>query len=182
MNQFAQSTVITAISDRAAKGTVDAPANRTSPHSLFVALRVGRKHALAANGTNLAAHRMDADQASGTDRQPGNIQQGLAANAAVGRKQNREQTLANSANPSSANPGSANRRLSRTGRSFVRWRFPWNNGSWNNRRPHYCDAGMVSPDVVLTTAEDGLLVMPRAQICRGQSFLYPLQYSGDGRP
>ena len=33
----------------------------------------------------------------------------------------------------------------------------------NNRSPSYCNCGMASPDSVLTTAEDSLLVTPQPQ-------------------
>ena len=109
---------------------------------------------------------MDAGETIGANRQAGNVQQGHAANAAVGRKQNGEETLSGSANPGSVNPDS-----SKTGRRPPR----------NNRRPCYCDAGLARPDSVLITAEDGLLIIPRTRIRRGQSFLLPLQYSGEDR-
>src|SRR5260221_2465411 len=108
MNQFAQAAVVAAIGHRPAKGTIHAAAHRTSPQTLSVALRVGGEHTLPANGTNFAAHWVDGGQTFGTDRQPGNIQQRIAADAAVGRKQNGEEALTNSADPDSADPGSVN--------------------------------------------------------------------------
>lgn len=47
--------------------------------------------------------------------------------------------------------------------------------------PCYCNTGIARPDLVLNTAEDGLLIIPRTND-RGQSLLRPLQYSGDCRP
>src|SRR5439155_17994056 len=136
----------TAVGYRSTEGTIDAPANRASPYALRVHIRIGREHALAADGTDLAPHRFDAGETIEADRQPRDIQKRLAANAAVGGKQKREETFSSAANPSWLKP-----EPSRAGRGVPR----------NNRRPHYCDDGLTSPDSVLTTAEDGLLIIPR---------------------
>jgi hypothetical protein len=93
MNELAQAAVITAIRDRPAKGTVDTATNWTSPQSIVVHLRIRREHSLPANRTDLATDRVDSGQAVAANGQPGNIQEGLAADAAVGGKQNREETL-----------------------------------------------------------------------------------------
>ncbi len=77
---------------------------------------------------------MDAVQAMRAHRQPRDIQQGLAADAAIGRKENAEETLGDWTGPSS---GGQNLR--------------------NNGMPYYSNTGMARPDSVLTTAEDGLL-------------------------
>ena len=107
-----------------------------------------REHALAADGADLATDWFDTGDAIEAHRQPGDVQQGLAADSAIGRKQDREETLSGAANPSSVRLKS-----SEVGRSVPR----------NNRRPNYCDGGMTSPDSVLTTAEDGLLIIRRTQ-------------------
>src|ERR1017187_8748600 len=68
----------------------------------------------------------------GAHWEAGDIQQRFAANAAVGRKQNGEETLSYSG-PSSVRPSP-----STNGRSLVR----------NNRMPCYCNTGVASPDSV----------------------------------
>jgi hypothetical protein len=47
----------------------------------------------------------------------------------------------------------------------------------NNRTPGYCSGGLTSPDSVLTTAEDSLLVPPR-DVEPAANLLHQ-QYSGD---
>jgi hypothetical protein len=57
----------------------------------------------------------------------------------------------------------------------------------NNGMPGYCYAGVVSPDSVLTTAEDGLLVIPRQKNAAAELVVTPplfqfvqlQQYSGE---
>jgi hypothetical protein len=87
----------------------------------------------------------------GTHRQPGNIQQGRRANPAVGRKQDGEETLADPTQPGMAGGGVRNTVGVTVRRSLLR----------NNTRPDDCDTGLAGPDLVLTTAEDGLLKVPR---------------------
>jgi hypothetical protein len=82
--------------------------------------------------------------------QTGNVQERKSANAAIGGKENGEETLGGASNPS--------RRKRR--RVFG-----------NNRRPIYCGCGLVSPDSVLTTAEDGLL-NPRRGFAAAEHDLY----------
>ena len=142
---------------RPGKRTIHAAANRTSTETIVVVLGIGGKDALPGNGTNLSTHRMDAGEAIGTNGQPGNVQEGLGANAAVGRKQNGEETLGNSAKPAWVKPTSVKPDSPTGGRSVPQ----------NNRRPQSCDDGLTSPDSVLSTAEDGLLIIPRTQIRRG---------------
>jgi hypothetical protein len=87
MNQFAQPTFVTAIGHGMGKGTSDAPAHRTSPQTILICFRAGRKHPVPADRANLAADRKDAEQAIEANPQPGNIQQRLAANAAAIRRE-----------------------------------------------------------------------------------------------
>jgi len=72
------------------------------------------------------------------------VQQGQAANAAVGGKQYGEETLAGTPN---AIFGVIRRNL-----------------AGNNRTPGYCSGGLTSPDSVLATAEDSLLEPPRRKL------------------
>jgi len=125
-----------------------AAANGTSPYSIRVESRKGRKHELAADGADLAMDWFDTGDAIEADRQPGDVQQRLAADSAIGRKQDAEEALSGAANPSSVKLKSSG-----VGRSVP----------GNNRRPNYCDSGITSPDSVLTTAEDGLLIKRRTQ-------------------
>ena len=110
---------------------LQALAHRTSPQTVGVALDIGRMRAFPATGTHLATNRMDNGKAIGTDRQPGNVQEGLGANAAVGWEQNGEETFGKS-----AGPGSATLDSSQAGRSLPQ----------NNRRPQSSDVGLTSPD------------------------------------
>jgi hypothetical protein len=112
---------------------------------------------------------MNTGQAVETDRKPGDVEQRLAADAAIGRKKNREEALGNAARPDSVDPGAAEPNSSLAGRlarnnlrgnNLVRSNLGGNNQPPNNRRPRSCDTGLASPDLVLTTAEDGLLVNP----------------------
>ena len=84
MNQFAQPTFVTAIGHGMGEGTSDAPAHRTSPQTILIYFRAGRK---PADRANLAADRKDTDQAIEANPQLGNIQQRLAANAAAIRRE-----------------------------------------------------------------------------------------------
>jgi hypothetical protein len=49
MNELAQPAVITAVSNRAIKGMIDATADRTSTETIVIALRVRGEDALSAN-------------------------------------------------------------------------------------------------------------------------------------
>ena len=141
MNQFAQPTFVTAMGHGMGKGTSDAPARRTSPQTILLSFRAGRKHPVPADRANLATDRRDADQAIEANPQPGNIQQWLAANAAaIRREENGEETFRWSLNPDADS----------TGRTFFR----------NNGMPCNYATGVAGPDLVLITAEDGLLVVP----------------------
>jgi hypothetical protein len=118
---------------------------------------------------------METRHAIGADREPGNIQQRLAANAAVGRKENGEETFSGAAGPDFGTPDSR-----RAGPSLLLdmlWKIVLWKILWNNRRPYCCDSGLASPDSVLTTAEDCLLIIPRTQNRRGPSFLTALRHS-----
>jgi hypothetical protein len=99
VNQFAESPVIATIGHSPLKRTVDATANGAAAQALRVGFRIGRKDALAANGTHFAADRENTVQAIGADGQPRNIQKRFAAKAAIGRKQNGEETLGSLAKP-----------------------------------------------------------------------------------
>jgi len=72
-------------------------------------------HSISANGAHFAANRVNPGQTIGTDGEPGDVQQGLAANAAVGRKQNGEETLSSPVDPSSVNPKLVNPDSSKAG-------------------------------------------------------------------
>jgi len=66
----------------------------------------------------------------------------------------------------------------------MRWRNTGSRNitSRNNRRPYNCDAGVVRPDLVLATAEDGLLVIRRVgRPLLPITDLCFMQYSGLGR-
>src|SRR5690348_12714738 len=104
MDQLPQAAVVTSVSHSAPKGTLDTAANRTTQQPIGVVDGVRRKHALAANRTDLAPHRIDRSQTLRAYRKPGDVQQGLAADAAVGRKQNGEQTFGGAPDPDTANP------------------------------------------------------------------------------
>jgi hypothetical protein len=134
MNQLPQSAVVAAEGYSALKGMLNAPADGTLQLTIEVMRGVGRKNSLAADRTYLAGYGMNRIQTLGTHRQAGNIQQRQAANAAIGRKQNREKTCR-----SVVDPGYA-RNVSLYG---------------SNGKPSDCY--VANPDLVLATAEDGLL-------------------------
>ena len=124
VNQFAQPTLIAAVGYGPLKWT-DAAAHGAPAQALGIGFRVGRKHTLAANGTHFAADRENARQAIGADGQPRNIQKRFPAKAAIGRKQNGEETLGSLANPAWVRPNIINPDSSETGRSLLQ----------HNRRP-----------------------------------------------
>ena len=148
MNELAQAAVITAIRNCAFEGMIDAAADRTSTETVVIAIRVRGENALPANRAHLPTHRMNLCQAVWAYRQAGNVQERKSANAAIGRKKNGEETLGGASKPS--------RRERR--RLFG-----------NNTRPTFCGCGLVSPDSVLTTAEDGLLNPRRVRRGRTRS-------------
>ena len=86
MNQFPESSVITAVSNRPFKGTLDATASRTAAQTVVIALRIGGKNPFPANRADVSARRMNGLEAIRTDRQARDIQQRQSADAAVGRK------------------------------------------------------------------------------------------------
>src|ERR1700727_17113 len=158
MNQFAETLVVAAIRDGPLKWTLDATADRTAPQAVGIGEGVGGKHALAADGTDLAAKRFDSIETIQTDGKPGNIEKGQAAEATVGGKQNREEAFCGT-----------DGKNSQTRRNFSQRNIPR-----NNKRPYYCHTGSVSRDSVLATAEDGLLAISRIFKTRE---LHP-QYNG----
>jgi len=143
MDQLAQSTVIAAIGDRPVKRTFNAATDWTGPQAIDVAVRVRRKHTLAANGADFAVERMNLIETIRADREPRNVQLGFAANAAIGGKENGEEAFSGTLGPDSC-------------KIDVRR---------NNTRPCDCNGGLASPGSVLTTAEDSLLALPPAK-CR----------------
>src|SRR4029077_2781730 len=87
MNKVPQAAIITAIGHCPVKRTFDTATNGASPYAVRVELGKGRKHALAADGADLATDWFDTGDAIEADRQPGDVQQRLAADSAIGRKQ-----------------------------------------------------------------------------------------------
>jgi hypothetical protein len=167
MDQFAQSAFVAAIGDCAIKGTLDAAADGANPEAIGIELSIGRKHALAADGADFAADGMNFRKASGADGKPGNVQQGFAANAAVRGKENGEEAFGGAGGPDSGGRRSfkLRSRLFKIGGRKVR--ILGIGGLGNNTRPCYFNAGLARPGSVLTTAEDGLLVLPLAKCCQG---------------
>jgi hypothetical protein len=100
-------------------------------------------------------------QTIGAHRKPGDIQQRQAANPAVRRKQDGEETLGGPAGQET----NAMRNLAR-----------------NNRRP-CCNT--ISPESVLATAEDSLLISSQAQSAAGRNTALlhctTWQYNGGSR-
>ena len=143
MNEFAQATVIAGVGDRTLEGTFDPAANRADAETAGIIDGIGRQHTVTAYRTDFAADGLNLFQAIRTYWQPRNIQQRGRAQAAVGGEQNREDALGGALNPKVTDADGRGRRLAR-----------------NNTRPNYCRTALASPDSVLATAEDGLLVTP----------------------
>lgn len=62
--------------------------------------------------------------------------------------------------------------------------YPRASKSWgcfagNNRTPIYCDCDVISPDSVIATAEDGLLVRRGTRCSPLTQLMYSLEYSGE---
>ncbi len=100
MNQFAQTALITAIGHRTRERALEATAYGTAAETLGIAFGVHGKHALAADRTGLAANWKDACQAIEADGKARDVQQGFGADAAIGRKQDGEETLGGAMKPS----------------------------------------------------------------------------------
>jgi hypothetical protein len=136
MNELAQAVVIATVSDGPMKWMINAPANRASAQAVLITLEVCGKHALATDRAHLPLDGLNAFQALRAYRQPRDIQQRQATEAAIGWKEGGEQACGGAMNPSSEMGPRAPR---------------------NNRRPAYFDGNPASPDSVLATAEDCLL-------------------------
>src|ERR1039458_9538022 len=141
MNQFAQPAFIAAISRCAREGWFDAAAKPASRLTLRIGQRVGRKQPLAADCADSARDGEHGVEAFLANRETRNLHQRSAADAAIGRKQDGEETFSNLADPTPTD------------------RRPVTAGS--NRRACHCSFGLASPNSVPTTAEDGLRVARR---------------------
>jgi hypothetical protein len=147
MDQFAESIVIAAISNGPVEWMINAPANRASAQPIFIALKVRGKHALATNRADIPLYSLKTVQALRAYRQPRDIQQRKATEAAIGWKEDREQVCGCAMGP----PRETGPRAPR-----------------NNRRPAYFDGNLASPDSVLATAEDCLLATRGRKLRHGQ--------------
>jgi hypothetical protein len=136
MDEFAQSVVIAAVSQGPMKWMIDTPADGAAAQPILIALEVLGKDALATDRADLPLYGLKTLQALRAYRQPRNVQQRQATQAAIGWKEDAEQACGGTMDP----PSEMGRRVPR-----------------NNRRPAYFDGNPASPDSVLATAEDCLL-------------------------
>jgi hypothetical protein len=86
VDQFTKAAVITAIGNGAFKGTVYAPADGAAANAIVVPHSIGREHSFAADGADAPLDGFHGGQAIRTDRQPRDVQQWQAADAAIGRE------------------------------------------------------------------------------------------------
>jgi len=156
VDQFAEPAVVAAISDSARERTFDTAADGAAPLTVGLKIGVRRQHNLAANRADFPLHGSHTIQAIEADGKTRNLKQRLAAYPAIRGKQDTEETASGAAGPC----GYPQRNMvGEIRRKFVRSisRNKLRKIIWNNRRP--C-IGLASPDLVLTTAEDGLLMRP----------------------
>jgi hypothetical protein len=151
MNQLSQSAFITAICRRPREGGFYAAAEPASGFARSAGNRVRRKQTLAACCADSARDGEDGIEAFLANGKTRNPDQRCAADAAIRRKQNSEETFCDLASPTSFDPTSVN-----WDAACLDW-----TASGSNRRACHSSFGLASPNSVLTTAEDGLRVARR---------------------
>ena len=147
VNQFAQSALIAAIGHRPIKGTIDAPAHRTSPETIVIPF----------------AHRTESTRSPQIEQTLPRMGSILARQS--GQTGSREIFSRGSPQMRQSEGNRTEKRLSAT-RSKPTQRTRGRDQkclSRNNRMPCDCNCGLAGPDSVLTTAEDGLLIIPRTE-------------------
>jgi hypothetical protein len=155
VNQFAQAGLVAAVRYGSRKQRFD-PAAQSALRRICAPKCVRREDPLATRKADGTLNGMNRLQAFATNWEPRKIRQRPRADTAIGRKQCREKIRGELARE---NPqGQAivlpagfgfiqNRAFNRTAA-----------GLRNDRRPRTCSCGLVSPNSVLTTAEDGLRI------------------------
>src|SRR5438445_9987182 len=99
VNQFAQPTIVASIGGRLGKWGRHAAA-QTAQRLIMVSREGGEAHeTFAACGADSTSDRSHGLQTIFTNWKPGNLNQGSAAKAAVGRKQRRQQALSRKPRP-----------------------------------------------------------------------------------
>jgi hypothetical protein len=137
MDQLAQAAIVTTVGHGLNKRLFDAAAKSAAWLASVPERQPSqrRKDAFSTNAADLACDAVHSGEALPTDGQARNLDERIAAKTAVRGKQNRKKTFGNPSGKTS-NP------------RFRVFR--------SNTRPCHCGFGLVSPNSVSTTAEDGL--------------------------